>query len=593
MADLLDCDPADSERITSACQAYIDVAVDHMATAIRSITVGKGHAVTDAALVAYGGAAGQFACDVAERLGVQRVLVPANASLLSALGIAMSPRQVCINRTVELPLDLASHQTCQDLLIDVEREALQELETSAEEAAIVCEVEVRTASNLTFWVAWSSAQDIKTDFRRQVRELCKFDLPEEQLFIASLRVIAEHKRQIPLPQMAFASTPQLEPRKVWVGDAMTQVEVTSCAEVSQLIGPAVLVDTHTSIYVPPGWQAVKGASGMLELEQTATNEAHTTTAAHSIDPSLNAELVNNRLCSIATEMGQVLESVARSVNIRHRRDFSCAVFDARAKLLANAPHVPVHLGSMSQVVQSMLDQFGDTMAAGDAYVANTPDAGGTHLPDVTVVVPVFVDDTLTFFVAARGHHADFGGSTPGSMPALSQTLAEEGVILSPLRFARNGEVDTVVLTNALTDTPWPVRDLDTNIADILAQFSSCQRGSELISSWVVEHGWELIQQAIEYLLGTSAEAVTKTLKQLEGVSCVAPLENGSSIVINTSIKASDSGEKLVVDFTGASPHTNDNFNAPAAVVRAAVLYVLHLVLDDPDLPLNDGLMSMP
>ena len=353
-------------------------------------------------------------------------------------------------------------------------------------------------------------------------------------------------------------------------------------------GPALIVRGDTQIAVAPGWTARAEADGLIRLTRGDRGEAAAVEDLATAHP-VTLELFNRRFMGVAEAMGAALERTAHSVNIKERLDFSCALFDADAGLVANAPHMPVHLGSMGASVRAVRDRHPE-MRAGDAYALNNPYAGGTHLPDITVVMPVFVGAAAepSFYVAARGHHADVGGVQPGSMPPFSKTLNEEGVLFDALPIMRAGRFLEAETRAALASGPWPARRPDQNIADLKAQIAACRAGADAVTGMIETHGAATVARYMGFVQDNAEASVRRAIGRLTDGEARAPMDGGGEIVVRVSVDALAGSATL--DFTGTSPQLASNFNAPSAIVDAAALYVFRTLIDD-DIPLNAGCLK--
>jgi 5-oxoprolinase (ATP-hydrolysing) len=369
----------------------------------------------------------------------------------------------------------------------------------------------------------------------------------------------------------FWSTP------VFARDALAPGEVVE--------GPAILVEDHATTVVEPGWRALRRTRGELLLERHRPRPAAAAPGTR-VDP-VTLELFNNLFMSIAEQMGHVLASTAYSVNIKERLDFSCALFDEEGNLVANAPHVPVHLGSMGESIRSVMAKNSGAMRAGDVYALNDPYAGGTHLPDVTLVMPVFpeVPGAAPFYVAARGHHADIGGITPGSMPPLSRSIDEEGVLLDNFKLVEAGRMRADELCELFAKAPYPPRNPSQNLADLRAQVAACEKGRRELVELVGRLGLDAVRAYMGHVRANAEECVRRVIARLTSGEFECALDNGASIRVR--VEVDRDRREAVVDFAGTSPELADNFNAPPAVVHAAVLYVFRTLVDD-DIPLNSG-----
>jgi 5-oxoprolinase (ATP-hydrolysing) len=360
---------------------------------------------------------------------------------------------------------------------------------------------------------------------------------------------------------------------------------------ARVAGPAVIIEDTTTTLVEEGWATTLHGAGVLLLERLGS----TTTAAISADAAdpVYLEVFNNRFIAIAEQMGAALQSTATSVNIKERLDFSCALFDAQGALIANAPHIPVHLGSMGASVQAVLDartKDGRGLRRGDVYALNNPYCGGTHLPDLTVVMPVFSADVakIDFFVAARGHHADIGGITPGSMPPSSRRLDEEGVSIDNFLLVESGVLREQDFRALLAKGLYPARNPDQNLADVKAQIAACARGAAELERLVAQYGANVVAAYMRFVRANAAEAVKRFIDHIQDGGFIYEMDSGARVAVQTKIDRT--ARRMHIDFTGTSEQTGDNFNAPTSICRAAVLYVMRTCIDD-DIPLNDGCLE--
>jgi 5-oxoprolinase (ATP-hydrolysing) len=364
--------------------------------------------------------------------------------------------------------------------------------------------------------------------------------------------------------------------------------VVAAEALTEVDGPALVVRADTQIAVLPGWRARADAGGLIRLVRTG--EAAVRAIALDRPDPVTLELFNRRFMGVAEAMGAALERTAHSVNIKERLDFSCALFDADGGLVANAPHMPVHLGSMGASVRAVRDRHPD-LKPGQAFALNNPYAGGTHLPDITVVMPVFMDAAdaeASFYVAARGHHADVGGVQPGSMPPFSRTIEEEGVLLDALPIMRDGRFLEAEVRAALVAGPWPARAPDRNLADLKAQVASCQAGAAAVAEMIRTYGARAVASYMGFVQENAAEAVRRAVGRLSDGFARVPMDGGGEIVVRTTVDAK--AREAVLDFRESADQLGSNFNAPSAIVDAAALYVFRTLVDD-DIPLNAGCLK--
>ncbi|MDZ4374816.1 MAG: hydantoinase B/oxoprolinase family protein [Phenylobacterium sp.] len=593
--------------VEAAAEGFVAVAVEQMAQAVRRISTERGFDPRSHALVAFGGAAGQVACQTAEALGVSEVLCPRYGSVLSAWGIGQAQVTALRQAGVEAPL--------KDGLMAAEA-ALAALESAVREdmAAQGAEANaLRRTLRLRYDGADAELPVPLTDvagataaFEAAHQRLFGFVEPQRAMVIAAVEVEARSVDQGPDPAInpasAMADTgPRLmsDHRKalssggaqrapMFAHAQWREAAVISAEGLDQIEGPALIVRADTQIALLPGWRATGDVDGLIRLVRLgdASREA---IALDKPDP-VTLELFNRRFMGVAEAMGAALERTAHSVNIKERLDFSCALFDADGGLVANAPHMPVHLGSMGASVRAVRDRHA-VLVPGQAFALNNPYAGGTHLPDITVVMPVFRDDddaAPAFYVAARGHHADVGGVQPGSMPPFSRTIDEEGVLLDALPIMADGRFLEADIRAALADDRWPARAPDRNIADLKAQVASCQAGAAAVATMIETYGGPAVAQYMTFVQRNAAEAVRRALDRLSDGAARVPMDGGGEIVVRISVDPAR--REATLDFTGSADQLPSNFNAPSAIVDAAALYVFRSLVDD-DIPLNAGCLE--
>ncbi len=571
---------------------FLDVAVEAMAHAIRHVSVRQGHDAADYALFCFGGAGGQHACRVADALGIEEVLVHPFAGILSAWGIGLADLRVLARQSVERPLAAALADDLTALSASLAGQARQSLlDQGAVDGTLAdrCEVELKVAgTEMALAVPLDTPGRMREAFVEAFRERYGFAPERDQVAVAALRVEAIAPGETggqPPPPAGGDGEPVLV--RAWF-EEWRDVPLhprERLAPGRQVVGPAILAEANATTIVEPGWQAEVLAGGELRLVRRERRARRAVDASRP-DPVL-LELFGHRFMHVAEQMGAVLESTAVSVNIRERLDFSCAVFDASGALVANAPHMPVHLGSMGASVRSVIDRHRGSMARGDAWMLNAPYAGGTHLPDITVVSPVFIGSRAApdFFVASRAHHADIGGRTPGSMPPDSRDIAEEGVMFEDFRLLRAGELQEQALREALARGPWPARNPDQNVADLKAQLAANACGIRELERLAAEHGVATLATLMAQLQDNAEEQVRAVIGRLADGSFRYELDEGLAIEVRVTID--HERRAAVVDFAGTSPQSPGNFNAPLAVCTAAVLYVFRTLVES-DIPLNEG-----
>ena len=586
----------DAAALAAGC---IRIAVENMANAIKKISVQRGHDVTDYTLTCFGGAAGQHACLVADALGMRNAFIHPLAGVLSAYGIGLADTTVMRQRTAEVPLDAASLEQLTASYAALEQEAHAELQQqgfpSAELERSLLLKYSDTDSTLTLKLHDdSSPESLTAEFLAQYSTRFGFHVPGRAIVIDTIGVTATGRSSdVTVASRRFvARTGALTPivtRPVFFDGAWFDAPFFDREDLrprDAITGPAVICERNTTVVIERGWRATLTEADNLVLDKIAT--ARRETLSTRADPVL-LEIFNNLYMAIAEQMGVTLANTASSVNIKERLDFSCALFDAEGQLIANAPHMPVHLGSMGESVQEILRRRGRDIQPGDAFALNAPYAGGTHLPDVTVVMPVFLGGGgLAFFVAARGHHADIGGITPGSMPSDSTTLDEEGVLIDSVRIVDRGVFREEKLRALLTAGRYPARNVTQNIADLRAQIAACQKGIVELTAMTEHYGLHVVQAYMQHVQDNAEAAVRKVIDVLKDGEFSYEMDNGA--VVRASIRIDHARREATIDFTGTIAQQPNNFNAPLPVTRAAVLYVFRTLVDD-EIPMNAGCMK--
>lgn len=574
----------------SLAQDFIAIAVDNMARAIKRVSVEQGHDISDHALACFGGAGGQHACLVAETLDIGTVIVHPLAGVLSALGIGLARQSATRQQTVELPLTDEHLGHIARVLDDLAAEARADLSRDVGAAAINIGTRVHLraeGSDTALAVGWGPLPDMREAFDAAYRKKFGFAPDRPAIICERAEVEAMDAATQTLSKAAFAPRATQPPRPAAQAQGRPIYRRDEVPIGHVIAGPALIAEANATTVVEPGWQATVIEDGHLVLTRRAHATAHkkVTTAR---DPAL-IEIFNNLFMSIAEHMGAVLQSTARSVNIKERLDFSCAVFDGQGHLIANAPHMPVHLGSMGDSVRAVREKHGATLQAGDSFVLNAPYNGGTHLPDITVVTPVVMQGHANpvFYVACRGHHSDVGGITPGSMPPASTTIDEEGVLLDNIALVRDGVFLEADLRAVFGSGAYPARNIDQNIADLKAQAAATVIGVEQLRATCAKYGLDVVQAYMGHVQDYAETAVRRAIGKLKSGARACPMDDGG--VVKVSVTIDHAQQHATVDFTGTSPQRPTNFNAPRSICRAAVLYVFRTLIDE-DIPLNDGCM---
>ena len=576
----------EERSLEEIAEGFLAIAVDSMANAIRKISVARGHDVTSYALACFGGAGGQHACRVADALGMETVLVHPLAGILSAYGIGLAPVKAIREVSLVRPLD-EGFATELGALEEEARTALAQQGIAPDVVTVESRARLRFAgSDSVIAVTCSPEGEMDRTFRMLHRRQFGYSDDTAPIIVEALSVEASgtlgglgeaRAEPIPVRGEAEGGWPTVERASLSLGESVA--------------GPVLVIDPASTTVVERGWEARLAEEGSLVLtrcEALARDRAAGTEA----DP-VRLEIFNNLFMAIAEEMGVVLQSTATSVNIKERLDFSCALFDAGGELIANAPHIPVHLGSMGDSIARVIEARGQARDGrgfhrGDAYMLNDPYRGGTHLPDITVIVPVFYSEDGNepdAFVAARGHHSDVGGIAPGSMPPESRTIEEEGVLIDNALLVDAGRFLETEIRELLASARFPARNPDRNISDLRAQLAACTRGMELLHGAARDQGADVVSAYMAHVLANAEESVRGLLDRLSDGEFAYAMDNGA--VVRAAIRIDHANRSAVFDFTGTSDQLPDNFNAPKSITRAAALYVVRTLVDDA-IPMNDG-----
>jgi 5-oxoprolinase (ATP-hydrolysing) len=581
-------------------EGFIDIAVGAMANAIKKISVARGYDVTRYTLQCFGGAGGQHACRVADALGMNSVFAHPLAGVLSAYGMGLADQSVMREAAIEQPLATALGAVSERLAAlsaDAEAE-LERQGVSSGHVQLHRHVHLRyEGTDSALVVPFGSAAEIQAAFEAAYRQRFAFLMSERALVVEAVSVEAVGAGDAPaeprLPVEAEGPAPVADTVDVFSGGqwhraALIVREQTRCGHV--IDGPAIIAEKNATTVVEPGWRARVTELDHLVLERVQPREMRRAIGT-SVDPVM-LEVFNNLFMNIAEQMGLQLQNTAYSVNIKERLDFSCALFDADGNLIANAPHMPVHLGSMSESIKTVIQENAGKMQPGDVFVLNDPYHGGTHLPDVTVVTPVFdggpAETKILFYVGSRGHHADIGGTTPGSMPPFSTRIEEEGVQIDNVKLVDRGRLRDAAMLDLLQSGPYPSRNPQQNLADLKAQIAANEKGVQELRRMVAQFGLDVVQAYMRHVQDNAEESVRRVITRLKDGEFTLPLDNGARI--HVAIKVDPVERSAVIDFSGTSAQVANNFNAPKAVCMAAVLYVFRTLVDD-DIPLNAGCLK--
>ena len=572
------------------------IAIENMANAIKKISTQRGYDITRYTLNCFGGAGGQHACDIADTLGMKRIFIHPLAGVLSAYGLGLADLRSMREQSIEKPLTQGLILQLRHQLSQMANEAKEEVKRQGYDGSdvmVINRVHVRyDGSDTSLIIEYGDFAAVVERFEDAHRQRYGFLMEDKGLVVEAVSVEAvgivtseeapreAYERDTPLmPQLStriysadqWIEAPVYEYRDLFPGDSIE--------------GPAVVIEPNSMIVIEDGWTTTLSTRNHLVMTRVvALDRGHA--VGTDVDPVM-LEIFNNTFMSIAEQMGLILKNTAYSVNIKERLDFSCAVFDLEGNLVANAPHIPVHLGSMGQSVRTIIRDNADKMKAGDVYAMNTPLNGGTHLPDITVITPVFdvSGKDILFYVANRGHHADVGGITPGSMPPDSRTVEEEGALIDNFKLVEGGKFLEQEMIELLSSGRYPARNPQQNIADLRAQVASNEKGVQELRKLVDDYGVDVVHAYMKHVQDNAEEQVRRVINVLKGGECTCVMDDGAQISVEIAIDKE--ARTARIDFSNSSPQQPNNFNAPLAVCRAAVLYVFRSLVKD-DIPLNEG-----
>ncbi|MGA9381251.1 MAG: hydantoinase B/oxoprolinase family protein, partial [Phormidium sp.] len=601
---------------------FLAIAIDKMATAIKKISVQRGYDVTEYTLCCFGGAGGQHACLIAEALGMKQIFIHPYAGVLSAYGIGLADLRSLKEKAVELQLNQDAIPRLKQILDTLARESQGEIVAQGVDNSsiqILCKTHLRyEGTDSPIMVNFANLEVMHEQFEQEYKQRYGFIMPEKNLIVEAVSVEAigqttNHQE----PTLSLGRTTPLEPvatvqiytKGNWHNTPVYRREDLKPGD--RISGAALIIEPTGTNVIEPGWDAeltTKNHLILREILDRGAEEIYPAPSAQSPVPDpILLEIFNNLFRAIAEEMGITLQNTSYSVNIKERLDFSCAIFDRFGQLVANAPHIPVHLGSMSESVRSLIEAKGDTLKPGDVYISNNPYNGGTHLPDITAITPVFgnAEERLSrggesqnspcplvpsplFYVASRGHHADIGGITPGSMPPHSTSVEQEGVLIDNFLLVDGGNFRETELLELLTFGSYPVRNPQQNIADLQAQIAANERATKEIDRMVNHYSLETVQAYMQHVQDNAEESVRRVIDVLKDGSFKYQMDDGCEIVVNITINRQQRSAKI--DFSGTSPQQSTNLNAPLAICKAAVLYVFRTLVED-DIPLNAGCLK--
>ncbi len=593
-------------------EGFIHIAVQQMANAIKKISVARGYDVTGYTLQCFGGAGGQHACLVADALGMTRVLVHPLAGVLSAYGMGLADQNVIREQAVELKLSGAALPEVASRLDALAASAEAELQRQQSGTGLITthrRVHLRyEGSDAALIVPFGGLEKIKAGFEAAYRQRFSFLMQGKGLIVEAVSVESVVAGDAPAEARHALHAPRVVPRRPEVRNGVRMYSAGQWLDAALVVredlrpgdiigGPAIIAEKNATTVVEPGWAASLTALDHLVLDRRV-KRAIKFAAGTTVDPVL-LEVFNNLFMNIAEQMGLQLQNTAYSVNIKERLDFSCALFDTKGSLIANAPHMPVHLGSMGESIKTVIRRAEEDlrsgagkMRPGDVFVLNDPYHGGTHLPDITVITPVYLgtssQDKPTFYVGSRGHHADIGGITPGSMPPFSTRIEEEGVQINNFLLVERGVLREAEMIALLKSGPYPSRNPAQNMADLKAQIAANEKGVQELRKMVGQFSLEVVLAYMNHVQDNAEESVRRVITRLKNGEFTLPLDNGAQIQV--AIRVDTHHRSAEIDFSGTSPQQTNKFNAPTAVCMAAVLYVFRTLVDD-DIPLNAGCLK--
>jgi len=581
-------------------EGFLQIAVANMANAIKQVSVQKGHDVSRFALQCFGGAGGQHACLVADQLGMETIFIHPYAGVLSAYGMGLADQTAMREQAVEIPLaaeTMAQVTALADRLAADATAALTEQGADPASVTTARSVHLRYAgTEAALIVPLGDIATIRAAFTEAHRLRFGFATPDRGVVVetvaAEATLAGQAAMEARLADRTLGAPAPIDHVSVFSGGADHQAPVfdrTTLLAGDRIKGPALIKEANATTIVEPGWEATVTALDHMILRRVETLPTRVPAGSEKPDPVL-LELFNNLFMNVAEQTGAVLQNTSMSVNIKERLDFSCAIFDAAGNLVANAPHVPVHLGAMGESVRTVLAHRAATLKPGDVVALNNPFNGGTHLPDVTVITPVFdaAGKEIIFFVGNRGHHADIGGITPGSTPPMSRTLEEEGVVIDDFLLVDGGHFREAEFRALLAGATYPARSPDVNVADIKAQVAANEKGVQELQRVVGQFGWPVVSAYMRHVMDNAEESVRRVIDRIGSGKFLYKMDNGRDLAV--SVHVDKATRSAVVDFTGTGPQHEGNFNSPPAVTRAAVLYVFRCLVGD-DIPLNDGCLK--
>ncbi|ABG42314.1 5-oxoprolinase (ATP-hydrolyzing) [Paraglaciecola sp. T6c] len=586
-------------------EGFLTIAIEHMAQAIKKISIERGYDVQQYALTCFGGAGGQHACLVADRLGMQTIFIHPFASILSAYGMGLADIRSQRTETFQKVMDPSGLEALNAAFARLKAHTSKELKDQgiedAEQSHSATVFLRYQGTDTTLPISQATIDQMQQDFEAQHAAQYGFISPDKAIIVESISMESAGGGQYidePVYPLAESAVPDAQyTTQVFSGGAWHNTPIYSLAELlpgHQVQGPAIIIEDNGTVIVEPNWLASMTEHKHLVLKKRAvdalenSDTQNTPAVSHEKSDPVLVEIFNNQFMSIAEQMGIVLRNTSSSVNIKERLDFSCAVFDVQGQLIANAPHIPVHLGSMDATVKVLI-QSGLSIEVGDVFIHNDPFNGGSHLPDVTVITPIFDQqkENVMFFVASRAHHADIGGIAPGSMSPKAKTIIEEGVVIPCMKLVSKGRFLHDELQALMQGATYPVRNFNQNVADLQAQIGANRRGYQELLKLVDEHTLGVVNTYTQHIMDNAEESVRRTIDTLQGGEYRYEMDGGLHICVKVAVDHAN--RSASIDFTGTSPQQPNNFNAPGAITQAVVLYVFRCLVDS-DIPLNAGCM---
>jgi len=574
-----------------------DIAVENMANAIRHISIQKGHDISNHALVAYGAAAGQLACDIADALEIKSIILNSQAGLLSAYGMGHAKLKSIKNQTIDLDIT-KGFKTINKKYKALEKLAIMELKLTFKNQQNSFHTSKKILlkyeeTDVSIPIKYQEIKKCIKKFESQHKKRFGFIHKNKKIIIDQIQIELEVNDKIKINNHTYKFKKERNAKNLGLEKIYFQTKYSTSKSYKMedlkngdyIVGPGIIYDSHSTIVITPNWKGVVGHKGKILLSKKI-GKIKKLNVGTKVNP-LRLEIFNNMFMSIAEEMGIVLQNTAHSVNIKERLDFSCALFNKNGSLVANAPHIPIHLGAMSESIKAVIRKNKNNIQPGDSFIHNSPYAGGTHLPDITIITPIFLKNYLLprFYVASRAHHSDIGGLTPGSMPSNSKHISQEGTVFDGEKIVKNSIFLEKKIKKIFLRGKYPARNVQSNIADLKAQLAAASSGKSNLLRIIKKYGIKTIDSYMQHVQDNAEESIRKVIKNLNSGNFEVKMDNNAKIKIK--IIVNKISRTATFDFKGTSTQRTDNFNAPSAVCRSAVLYVLRTLVND-KIPLNDG-----